>query len=319
MLQYLKKLVPERAKHLLFRVPREHWRRFRNLGAASYFFLESWSAEMERSVATLPPLDRSGDPVDLWFLTGRRFWYQTAYCAWTFGKHASRPVNLNLVDDGTLEAKHVNALRRLFESVEVIDHATSREQLLALLPSEHFPTLNLRWNDYVHLRKLINVHLGQTGPRLVLDSDMLFFARPTLLLDWLDIPGSRLPIYMTDCVESYGYSQTLLQELAGAPLPDKLNVGICGLNSEQIDWEQLEAWSARLLAQEGTSYFLEQALVAILVARTSGVQVPASDYVTLPSKHQVERGIGVLQHYVAASKSDYFQSAWRIARARCGT
>ena len=101
-------------------------------------------------------------------------------------------------------------------------------------------------------------------------------------------------------------------------MPDKLNVGICGLTSEQIDWCELEEWSARLLAAEGTSYFLEQALVAMIIARRPGLQAIARDYITLPTRAQVDQGVGVMQHYVASSKNDYFRRAWRIARARCG-
>lgn len=318
MFRRLKRLLPQRVKHLIYRLPLEHWKRFRSLGAGGYWMIDRWAAEMERSVETLPPLSCNETPVELWFLTGRRFWYQTAYCAWTFGRHSNRPVRLHLVDDGTLQPDHVAGLTRIFGPVEVLDSKASAAQLQSRLPSHRFPILNQRWNDYIHLRKLIDVHLGRTGPRLVLDSDMLFFDRPAALLDWLGRNGHRPAIYMTDCIESYGYSRPLMEALAAAPLPSKLNVGICGLNSEEIDWNQLESWSARLLAAEGTSYFLEQALVAMLAGRNPGIQVSADDYITLPTRHQIKSASGVLQHYVASSKADYFRHAWRIARTRCG-
>ena len=314
----LKALAPAWAKRLLYRAPQEQLKRLRVLGLAGYFLLDHWSRQMERSVATLPPLAGEGEPVDLWFLTGNRFWYQTAYCAWTFGWHARRPVRLHLVDDGSLRPAQVEALARLFGPVDVVAADASRARLATLLPSDRYPMLNRRWLDYIHLRKVIDVHLGGQGPRLVLDSDMLFFARPDLLLDWLDSGDDRPLLYMTDCEESYGYSRARLERLAGAALPVMLNVGICGLSSERLDWDRLEAWSSDLVGAEGTSYFLEQALVAMMAAREPGVQAPASAYITLPTPAQVRAGEGVLQHYVASSKSDYFRHAWRLARARCG-
>lgn len=317
MMRRLKALMPENVKRLVYRAPREQILRLRSLGLAGYCLLDRWAAEMERSVAALPPLPACECAVDLWYLTGSRFWYQTAYCAWTFGRHSGRSVNLHLVDDGTLQAKQVGELERIFGRISVVSSRESRTRLDALLPADRYPVLRQRWQDYIHIRKLIDVHLGQHGPRLVLDSDMLFFARPKALLDWLDSDGERPLLYMTDCVESYGYSRPLLEQLAGATLPEKLNVGICGMVSESLDWPLIEDWSTRLLAKEGTSYYLEQALVAILAGRNKGMQVPASDYITLPTTEQVCSGEGVLQHYVASSKPDYFRRAWRMARARC--
>ena len=317
MISRLKSLLPENIKDVFYRTPREHILRLRNLGLAGYFLLDRWAEEMKRSVVTLPALPIRDRTVDLWYLTGSRFWYQTAYCAWTFGWHADRSVNLHLIDDGTLQPEHVRELERLFGHVRVVSASESLARLDAMLPSGRYPVLRQRWLDYLHIRKLIDVHIGQQGPRLVLDSDMLFFSRPQALLDWLDSDHERPLLYMTDCVESYGYSRLLLEELAGAPLPLMLNVGICGMVSDRLDWSLIEQWSASLMDKGGTSYFLEQALVAILAARTKGIQVPASDYITLPTKDQVLAGEGVLQHYVAGSKRHYFQRAWQLARAKC--
>jgi len=136
----------------------------------------------------------------------------------------------------------------------------------------------------------------------------LFFARADELLAWWDQPqGAGL---MVDCEESYGYSRKLMEELACAPIPPLLNVGICGLKSESIDWEEIEYWCRTLVEREGTSYYLEQALVAMLVARATPVVMPRSHYITLPTRQQALLGDGVMQHYVADSKPWYFGEAW---------
>jgi len=170
--------------------------------------------------------------------------------------------------------------------------------------------LRERWDNYPNLRKLIDPHLGSRGWKLVIDSDLLFFRRPTFLLDWLAAP--ERPLHAVDCLESYGYSRPLLESLAGAPIPARVNVGLCGLRSDALDWSELEAWCATLIAREHTSYYLEQALVAMLVARTQPCAIaPAEDYVTLPRREEVLHPRAVMHHYVDTAKRWYFRHGWR--------
>lgn len=282
-------------------------------GPKAYFRCAAWAKQMEDSVKHLPRLtDHVAEPVHCWFLTGFRFWFQTAYCAWTLSKRSQRDLVVNLVDDGTLTKEQESRLRRLFPSGITVDASTTNEAINDLLPTSRFPILRARWGDYIHIRKLINVHMGSKGVKLVLDSDMLFFSNPRELMKWVDQP--RGMCVMTDCMESYGYSRPLMETLCGATIPPKLNVGICGLGSDSIDWDQLEAWCERLHAQEGTSYYLEQALVAMLAARADQVTVmPEAEYITFPTQQQVKARAGVLQHYVADSKPWYFETAWKEA------
>ncbi len=320
-------------KTLLYRRPRDELQRLLRWGPVAYVRCGAWAREMEAAAWELPissPDDAGLPSLEVWFLTGQRFWYQTAFCAWTLAKHSNRGVVLNLVDDGTLEPRHEAGLRRLFPAGMTVTRASIQARLDQHLPAWKFPILRQRWLDYVHLRKLTDIHLGSEGLKLVLDSDMLFFRRPEALLVWWDRnqglvssgptagdssfhPSAFSPCLMTDCVESYGYSRALMQELAGAEIPPLLNVGICGLRSECLDWEQLEHWCRTLWEREGTSYYLEQALVAMIAARHSPTVMLPQDYITFPSRDQVLKSGGVLQHYVADSKPWYFGSAWKLA------
>tara|TARA_R110002073_G_scaffold56906_2_gene144969 strand:+ start:7023 stop:7952 length:930 start_codon:yes stop_codon:yes gene_type:complete len=301
-------------KSTFYRRPKDEISRMLRWGPKAYFRCDAWAREMEDSVASLAvPVGENSETISCWFLTGRRFWYQTAYCAWTLAKQASATIELNLVDDGSLSTEYESRLRRLFPAGTTVRKSTIEERVNDLLPVSKFPLLRERWIDYINIRKLTDVHLGSEGPKLVLDSDMLFFKQPTELLEWIRNPqGTCL---MTDCVESYGYSRALMESLCGSILPSKLNVGICGLRSEQIEWEQMEDWCQRLHAAEGTSYYLEQALVAMLAAQPDQISVmPASDYITFPTHEQVKSKMGVLQHYVADSKPWYFGKAWRLSQ-----
>ena len=105
--------------------------------------------------------------------------------------------------------------------------------------------------------------------------------------------------------------QVYLRELAGIDVPRRLNVGICGLNSDSIDWEKLEYWCGELVAREGTHYLMEQAIVAMLTAGQQRASTPAQSYIVAPDRTEAERPTAVLHHYTAESKAWYYRFAWR--------
>ena len=264
---------------------------------------------MERAAATLTPLAPEGSAITLHLLTGRRFWYQTAFCLQSFSKAANRPVRPVIYDDGTLDAEVRASLTRLFPETQVVSQASARQRLDAVLPADRYPYLRDRWENYPNIRKLIDPHIGSTGWKLVIDSDLLFFKAPTFLTGWADAPGT--PLHAVDVMTSYGYSAPLLERLAGRRLAEKVNVGLCGLESSSLDWDRIEAWTRSLTEAEGTSYYLEQALVAMLVAGLRCSIAPESDYITLPRLPEAKECNAVMHHYVANSKRWYFQSNWQ--------
>jgi len=283
---------------------------FRNGGPWQERHTEAGRREMELSARTLnPPLTGGGNPVELHLLTGRRFWYQTAFCLWTFARHTNQPLIPVIYDDGTLTPEWQDPLVRLFPAARFVAQAETINRLDEYLPIGKFPALRERWLHYPNLRKLTDPHLGSSGWKLVLDSDILFFRRPDFLLSWLDAPDR--PLHAVDCETSYGYTRSLMNSLAGAPVADLINVGLTGLNSSDLDWEQLEYWCATLIAREQTNYYLEQALVAMLVAGRDCAIAPAADYVTLPVEPEARACRAVMHHYVAHSKRWYFQYNWR--------
>jgi hypothetical protein len=282
--------------------------------------LEVWRndrghAAMIAAARELPPLPAtSGAPLELHLLTGRRFWDQTAFCLWTFARHAGRPIAPVIYDDGSLNAETRAPLARLFPAARFVTRDETIARLDAHLPAAKFPALRERWLNYPNIRKLLDPHVGQRGWKLVIDSDLLFFRRPDFLLAWLDAPKRAL--HAVDCETSYGYTRPLLNSLAAAPLAERVNVGLTGLDGAELDWEKLERWTATLHAREGTSYYLEQALIAMLVAGRDCAVAPAADYVTLPPPAEAEACRAVMHHYVAGAKRWYFRHCWRVALAR---
>ena len=283
-----------------------------NGGPIAEWKTERQRREMEASAKRLPVLPEfpGSQPVSLHLMTGRQFWYQSAFCLHSFARSAQRTVRAVLYDDGSLDPELTDRLAGLGPGVRIIKSEELRARLDQYLPAERFPAIRERWLHYPNIRKLTDVHLGAAGWKLVLDSDLLFFRTPEFLLDWLSAPAK--PLHAVDCSESYGYSRALMERLAGAPIPALVNVGLCGLRSDEIDWDELEAWCTGLIRNERTNYYLEQALVAMIAARRGPCAVaPASDYMTMPGISEVLAPRAVMHHYVASSKRWYFRYGWR--------
>jgi hypothetical protein len=266
---------------------------------------------MMAAAARLAPVPAApADASEVCLLTGRRFWYQTAFCFWSLCKHAGRPLRAAFFDDGTFDDSLRAECARLFPGARLVEARQIEAVLDEHLPVARFPTLRARRLAYPNLRKLTDVHAGAHGWRLVLDSDMLFFRRPDLLLAWLDAPAH--PLHMVDVKDAYGYSQALMERIVGVPIPPRLNVGLCGLRSDELNWDQLESWCLRLQDAEGTSYFQEQALAAMWLAGRECVVAPPADFVLMPDEHEARQPHAVMHHYVDLSKRGYFRHAWKL-------
>ncbi len=270
--------------------------------------------QMEQATYKLQPkkceIAQASNALDIYFLTGKRFWYQTCFCAYSMSQYIHdfrlRPV---IYDDGSLEKQYQDEIVRIFPNAKLILKPEIDEYIDKYLPENKFPSLRERRLNYPNMRKLTDIHVNSQGWKLVLDSDMLFFRAPELLLNWLKCPQNLC--HMIDVETSYGYSPDLMTSLAQAEIPERVNVGICGLKSDDIDWEQLEYWCKTMIEKEGTHYFQEQALVAMLMAGKSCTVAPPSEYIVMPERDEVIAPKAVLHHYVADSKPWYFRYGWK--------
>jgi hypothetical protein len=301
---------PGRLLYLCFHAPlgrlREH---FGDGGPAERARTEAGRAAMEAAASRLPALPAPpSDAPEVHFLTGRRFWFQTAFLLTSLAPHL--PLRAVIHDDGSLDEETGERLLALAPRSRVIGDAETRERLDALLPSARFPRLRARREGLVLYRKILDVHAGNPGWNLFLDSDQLAFRRPALLADWLRAPSAAL--HMTDVGDAYGCPARALDRIAGAPVPRRVNTGILGLRGDSLDWERMEHHCSALDALMRPHYYHEQALVALhLAAQPARLATPPADYVVLPRPPEALAPRAVWHHYVAGSKRWYYQNRWR--------
>ncbi|MBR8835807.1 MAG: glycosyl transferase [Stigonema ocellatum SAG 48.90 = DSM 106950] len=311
LLQVARKLHFGVALYHLYYMPKGFLEKCRLKGLMNIAVNFQAQLQMEKAAYRLEPLhkDISVNPLEIHFLTGKKFWYQTCFCAYSIAQHTNIPLHPVIYDDGSLKKKYQDEIQRIFPNAKIILQQEIEERLDECLPPKKFPYLRERRANYANIRKLTDIHAGSQGWKLVLDSDMLFFRTPEFLLNWLK--SQEQPCHMVDVETSYGYSKKLMASLAQAEIPERLNVGICGLKSDNIDWEQLEHWCKTLIDQQGTNYYQEQALIAMLMAGKSCAITPELDYIVMPLQEEVINPRAVLHHYVADSKPWYFHYGWK--------
>jgi hypothetical protein len=249
------------------------------------------------------------DAVNVYFLTGKKYWPLTAFCMYSLAKASTIAIKPVFIDDGSFDDDLITQMKSQFPGCDVKTTDEIAKNIQEKLPASKYPVINKKREDYPHIRKLTDIHTISNGWKLVLDSDMLFFKTPVQLQEWLITPTK--PLFLYDPITSYYYSEKLMGQLAGSTVKPNLNVGAIGLKSEAIDWDKLEEWITALENDSGECYLLEQALSAMLVAGQNITVADPKEYIVMPDEQQINKPTATLYHYVDQSRNGYYTTAWR--------
>lgn len=270
---------------------------------------------LTRAVADLRPMPviAQADPAapQVAYLTGRDFWPVTAFAYASLARVApdlARPIFLS---DGTLDESTAINLQSLFPGCRVLAESEIAARLESNLPRSRFPALRRCRDELPIARKLFDLHAGQSGWKLYIDSDTAFFRRPEFLYTWRNRPGN---LTMQDAGDVYGYPAPVLAEILGRPIRPCVNAGFVGLRSDHLDFDLLEHWTNRLMEAGGVNWFTEQCLTAMLMTHYGGAVAPPADYLILPDSAESRAPRAVFHHYAGASRSYLYTHAWRHTR-----
>jgi len=266
-----------------------------------------FSELMKSKSIDLPPVQSYNDGLEIYFLTGKKYLYQTLFCIQSLVKYSNSKFKFILVDDGTFDQQLTDRVKMQLPGAAIITSKMIEQNLKNILPESSYPYLHHKRKVYAHIKKLTDIHtLPGNQWKLVLDSDMLFWAEPVKMIEWLHNPDK--PLHMVDSDNSYGYTNQLMEKLCGRTIRPLINVGAIGLNSGEINWNNLEKWTKTLEETEGKTYYLEQALSAMLIADIPSTILNADEYIVNPD----DFSSGILHHYVDLSKEIYFTKAWQL-------
>jgi len=295
----------------LYRYPLSNWKMKQRFGGyLAYQRMLKGQAHMIKESQHLPPIVSYTNGLAIYFLTGKKYLHQTLFCAFSLTKACKENFQFILVDDGSFNQDLIANVKQQMPNVKLVLKNEIENNLKLKLPTDEYPFLHQKRKIYPHIKKLTDIHTIDDNPfKLVLDSDMLFWNEPTKLIDWLKNPNGCL--YMLDSEESYGYDKSLMASLCGYDIPKSVNVGAFGINSSIINWQKVEIWSKTLEEKQGASYFLEQALSAMLISKEIKTVLDKGEYIVNPEEDIINLNEDKLHHYVDLSKQYYFETAWK--------
>ncbi len=243
------------------------------------------------------------------FLTGAAVVHQTIFCVRSFEWACGTRLRVELYGDGTLGEAETRTLLVSLPGAVAIAPATVEARLDRSLPSARYPTLRQMRTADPRMRKLLDLHAGLEGPSLYLDSDMLFFAEPRLLIDWLRNPSDEW--VMAQAGDAMAGARPDLEAIAARPLLGGVNSGILALFDEHIDWLALERFAAALPPEQRVHPWAEQTLFALHLSRRGARPLPRSAFALCHGREDLCGEPPPLRHYVHKAKALYTAREWR--------
>jgi hypothetical protein len=236
------------------------WLQFQELRREG--FAAAWTRfPLQRPILSTPPIrTATTGPVELRVLTWRRDWVNLVWALKTYYHFAGVDYPL-VIHDGGLLRWQADALRRHFPDARLVPAADAD----ARFPVELRYRGLARSADYrsanVSTRKLFDFYLDSTADYvLTIDSDIVFFQRPDLLI--CPPGGWGRNWYNRDVGYWYSMSLDELEAAFGVRPPRYLNSGLAVVRRESIDYGAIEKYLAypKLLADR---WVTEQTLHAL--------------------------------------------------------
>ncbi len=235
-----------------------------------------------RILAT-PPVPTPDGRCEIHVLTSDDDWLNLLWALKTFYRSSGSHFALCIHDDGTLRPAACEQLRRAFPLARLISRADADAHLEPLLAD--YPRCRaLRTGNRFSL-KVFDFHAYLGADRmLLLDSDVLFFARPAALLALIADPECCFNSLNQDW--RYGYSFPAGDGLPPLdfPLPPLINYGLGLIHRGSAPL----AWIEEFLALPGifhNPYVVEQTLAALCSGRFGYRMLPAEYDVHMGTRH----------------------------------
>ncbi len=203
-------------------------------------------------------------------------------------------------DDGSLTQEDIDEVNRHAPGVEVISRARADTDLAQWL--EKYPRcLTNRSRHNWFLKFFDCAHYASYENYMVLDTDVIFFKRPTEILEWMRTCPTSCH-FMKDARETYASPRELIRERMKLDLWEAVNSGICLMPKKAVDLDLAEHFLEQIADDARHYIFLEQTLFAV-----AGAAIGEGG--TLPATYEISWNIrrnpaGIARHYVGNIKHD---------------
>ena len=254
-----------------------------------------WRDTVRPYILKTPPVQGATDGrCEIHVFTSAGDYLNLMWALKSFYRYSNRAYALAIHDDGSLTDSICSTLQAHFPDARLIRRAQADAQ--AALVLRNYPLCQQLRASYVVAPKVLDfLPYLQSERMLLLDSDMLFFREPTVLLERIDDPNYRLNCVNRDLLESKTVLVTpeVLQQTVGVTLQARFNSGLGLIQRDSISLD----WFEEFLAVPGVRdhhWCTEQTLYALCSSRW-GCEL-------LPPAYDVRLDAGVtglpVRHYV---------------------
>lgn len=245
-----------------------------------------------RILDTKPIAHTSDRSCEIHVLTYEKDWLNLIWALKTFYHYSGRRYALCIHDDGTLTTDNRATLQHHFPNARIIDRPTADQYVLAKL-AEHPRCLEFRKTNHLSPKVFDFAAYLESDHMLLLDSDVLFFAEPTALLERIENPNYRLNTVNGDVDSAYTIDPATVQQKFGFELIDRFNSGLGLIHKASLNFDWIEEFLA-LPDILGHFWRIEQTLYALCSCRFGTELLPPEYDVHLeggidgsPSRHYV--------------------------------
>jgi len=253
---------------------------------------------------TNPYQDRKPEEVPVCLLTGRDDFRTALWTLASWFHFTCRNWRVFVHDDGSLGPEHAAILQRLWPEV-VIRWRTEADRAMQPVMDRFASVRDYRKAHVLALKAFDIPFLSATGPFILLDSDLLFFAEPREILQWVDArDGSSW--FNQDVAEANCLTDGEVFQKYGFHLWPGVNSGLCLLQAGALDLGEMDRWLGEnpALRNPKTLWRVEQTLLGLAASRTGKGGL-------LPRSYEVSVGRWaapgcVMRHYVGAVRSRLF-------------
>ena len=242
-----------------------------------------------------------------------------------------RSLPILAVDDGTLNWEDITLLHRHLPGIRVVRKKDADRLIVPMLTKFHYAKryrMDLHPAITTHNQKLFDpVLLTNTARCILIDSDVLFFSKPELIIRWIEHPSSKTLLLKYDkaFIEKSNRWGVLvfriLAKLQHTPQAAYYNTGIVCMNRTLFDLRLVEAYCKQYYSYRLAHTWLgDQPIIARLVSllqsqkQTTISGLPSTLYVVLYQTN-IRRNLSVLtciHYHTEANKIFAFVDSLRL-------
>jgi hypothetical protein len=261
--------------------------------------------QSERELPRLKPITiPEQSETEVHIFCGTKQAVMAIWSLWSFYHFAGADYAAFVHSDGTLSGEDAERFRKFFPGIHIVDLAWAEQRFQSVLAGPEFARTRQFRDEEFFGRKLLHPHLSEHGKVIfLLDTDILFFGRPTEVIDSFTraITLGQAAAGL-DVRNSYVADPQIIRERLGVKIADRLNCGMMVVPKFTRDDFLLIERSLRGFDPEWfKSYFPEQTLDAIVAGERGWT--PFSDRYPV-GRGDPERSIAI--HYASGLRQRMF-------------